>query len=910
MADPQLTTTLDYRDAWDILGDVLNKNDNQLSAYISGQTGLYPDVQSAQSILEDMGYVKIEGNGGVKGWCKYSDISYSYTDLATIDSNGGGIFNGGGNPVRTIVEDPDGGGFKISDATIGNVATFAANVANAAAAAGVGISLGKVIDSTLYNLNPDFWDDIGLSTLNPDTWNTITQGDDSFAAGLFNMIFGLNPNTGEGSYYIDQNAFAYLASYMFNKGVFNTGEIIINPPPEDFPDWVTTQHPLTDVESVPYSFTATAEHGSYPGIYYLYSGDMTTNDSDVFSIGAPSNYNSFGAILASKNSQASVNFHVDVFRAADGSLFRELDQDRVTSNSYTYDNKTVYFTTAFLGYVGIGPRNYSGTWDAGVDYDITNNTTYNKYYAWQAVYGTTQGGGGVDGITNQTGATQPNTSTWYGTATPEDIANILSSLQSQYPDLFNNAITSTSIQPAGTTISATQPYTIPDNSTITIGSGTPTSLTNGTTVTTPSGEVITITDGLNATIPTGSTISQPNTTPQILTEPATITTPSGFTQTTTYIPIAIPTEYTAPDVKTQPITDGTDFTQTDTKIDFDDDAKIDDLLQTIIESILKQTTGTPPITGTGDTPSIPAPDGESSALWSVYHPTQSEVDAFGGWLWTGNIITQIQQLLQNPMDGIITLHKIFATPVDSGTSTIVVGRLDSQVSSATVNQQYVQVDCGSVNCYEQFGNVFDYNLTKVSLYLPFIGIVPLNVDDVMRSTISITYGVDVFTGACLAMVEVTRDGCTANLYQYAGVASVEYPVTGAVHSGLLNGIFGIAGGVVGAVAASSGVGIAAGVGATASGLANVNKVANARSGGFSGNAGAMGIKTPYLIIERPQVRIAEDFPLLDGYPTNISTTIGECSGHVVCSTVHVSGIAATDTELKKIESLLKSGIEI
>ena len=180
----------------------------------------------------------------------------------------------------------------------------------------------------------------------------------------------------------------------------------------------------------------------------------------------------------------------------------------------------------------------------------------------------------------------------------------------------------------------------------------------------------------------------------------------------------------------------------------------------------------------------------------------------------------------------------------------------------------------------------------------------------MRSTISITYGVDVFTGACLAMVEVTRDGHTANLYQYAGVASVEYPVTGAVHSGLLNGIFGIAGGVVGAVAASSGVGIAAGVGAAATGLANVNKVANARSGGFSGNAGAIGIKTPYLIIERPQVRIAEDFPLLDGYPTNISTTVGECSGHLVCSTVHVSGIAATDTELRKIESLLKSGIEI
>ena len=66
--------------------------------------------------------------------------------------------------------------------------------------------------------------------------------------------------------------------------------------------------------------------------------------------------------------------------------------------------------------------------------------------------------------------------------------------------------------------------------------------------------------------------------------------------------------------------------------------------------------------------------------------------------------------------------------------------------------------------------MFDYNPhTTVSLYLPFIGIVPLNVDDVMRATITVKYGVDVFTGACLAMVEVSRDNATVNMYQYSGI---------------------------------------------------------------------------------------------------------------------------------------------
>lgn len=42
---------------------------------------------------------------------------------------------------------------------------FTKTVVPAIAATGVGISLGKVIDSALYNANPDFWDSHNMSTL-------------------------------------------------------------------------------------------------------------------------------------------------------------------------------------------------------------------------------------------------------------------------------------------------------------------------------------------------------------------------------------------------------------------------------------------------------------------------------------------------------------------------------------------------------------------------------------------------------------------------------------------------------------------------------------------------------------------------------------------------------------------------
>lgn len=391
--------------------------------------------------------------------------------------------------------------------------------------------------------------------------------------------------------------------------------------------------------------------------------------------------------------------------------------------------------------------------------------------------------------------------------------------------------------------------------------------------------------------------------------------PDGTQTHARYVPVAMPNF--AYNNDQQPVS--ANSTQTNPQLD--SNTSTDTLLKAIADALQATQTQTQPstqippqnpvTTGTGEPPALVPPSGSASALWSVYHPTQAQVNSFGAWLWTDNIITQIQQLLQNPMEGIITLHKVFAPPVDSGQGTIVVGRLDSEVPSATVNQQYVTVDCGEIDCVEQFGNVFDYSpFTSISIYLPFIGIAPLSVNDIMRSKIHVTYGVDVFTGVCLAMVEVSRDGNTVNMYQYAGVASVEYPLTGTVHNGLITGIMGMVGGfaTIATAGAAAPVAAAGGVAAAGAGALTTGRQSQSRSGNFSGNAGAMGIKTPYLIIERPQTKVAYTFPELAGYPTNKSLVLKECSGHIVVKHVHVEGINATQGELIEIENLLQSGV--
>lgn len=312
---------------------------------------------------------------------------------------------------------------------------------------------------------------------------------------------------------------------------------------------------------------------------------------------------------------------------------------------------------------------------------------------------------------------------------------------------------------------------------------------------------------------------------------------------------------------------------------------------------------TPPSneTGTGMVPPIILPTGDAHALFTVYNPTQAQIDDFGAWLWSSDPIDALKKLFQSPIEAVISLHQIYVDPPVGESQHIWCGYLDSGVSSLVVSRQYTSHDCGSISLPEYFGNVLDYSpYTEVSLYLPFIGIVPLADKDIMRSTISITYNVDVYTGACLANVKVNRDGGNGGvLYTFVGNCAVQYPLTSGNMNGLLLGLTNTA------LAVTTGspflIGHAA-VNAFAGG-ASVQ-----RSGQFSGNSGVLGNKTPYLIISRPQPHLANNFPAYQGKPTNYTTTVGACSGFIKCKVDHIENVSATDSELTEIDTLLQQGI--
>ena len=310
----------------------------------------------------------------------------------------------------------------------------------------------------------------------------------------------------------------------------------------------------------------------------------------------------------------------------------------------------------------------------------------------------------------------------------------------------------------------------------------------------------------------------------------------------------------------------------------------------------------PTPTPVGSTPTIAVPTsgvGTGNKLYTVYNPTQAEVDALGGYLWTQNIIEMISQFFKNnPLEAIISLHMIYCTPSTGTSKHIILGYLDSGVSAATVTSQYEDLTCGYVDIPEMYGNVLDYTGVSLQVFLPFIGYRTLKTRDCMGKRLEIDYKIDVYTGVCLAMLYVISPNTRQLLYTFEGNCSVQIPLTAADRTRLLAGLT--------TAGVSAFTGNPAGV---VGGIASIGTSID-RSGSFSGNAGAMNVKKPFIIITRPINAQASHYNTLYGYPLNKYGYLRNFRGFTRVQSVHADISGATDTEKRMIESLLKNGIII
>lgn len=327
---------------------------------------------------------------------------------------------------------------------------------------------------------------------------------------------------------------------------------------------------------------------------------------------------------------------------------------------------------------------------------------------------------------------------------------------------------------------------------------------------------------------------------------------------------------------------------------------------------------------------LPSTSVITSGFVGLYNPTVSQLQKLANYLWNDTLLDldQLRKLVANPIDLLISLTIVPVKPQVTGAETIKVGWRDTGVAMNKISQQFMQFNFGSIDISEYFGSALDYApFTKISIYLPYIGLKQLNVDEIMNNTIELQYNIDLFTGACVAEIKVGN----AVLYSFNGNIANQIPITAESFDSFLRAVIGAVA-AVGVTVASGGAGsaVAAGsmageAGATATGLSaagaasigttSANAVLSSKpdiqhAGSMASNTGYMANKRPYILIEYPRMSVPKNYQNYSGYPCNVTFNLGELSGYTAISDIHLDGIPATDTELDELETILKGGIII
>lgn len=364
--------------------------------------------------------------------------------------------------------------------------------------------------------------------------------------------------------------------------------------------------------------------------------------------------------------------------------------------------------------------------------------------------------------------------------------------------------------------------------------------------------------------------------------------------------------------------------------------------------------------------SLPTLSAADTGFTRLYTPTLSQVQDLARYLWTDESIIEtlwnvVKRYFEDPMQAFISFS-IVPVPVPvAGVEDFKVLFIPTGVMLNTVANQFVDVDCGTFEMKEYYGSALDYSPnTKVSCYLPYIGTVSLNTDDVMGRTLQVKYRVDICSGSCVAKILV--DGNV--IYQFPGCCSVPIPFTSADFSSYGSAIIsavktGVALAAAGAGATELGANIigmnasqqtgesytkttvdtvrnpatgrqitagtqkitkevtgtkASFSGIAQTGLANTansvtaSKTIVERSGSFSGNSGYLGVRRPYLIIERPRMCMPTNYQQLNGFPSMMTMALSECKGYTRVQQIQLTGVEATNPEQAEILELLKGGV--
>ena len=308
-------------------------------------------------------------------------------------------------------------------------------------------------------------------------------------------------------------------------------------------------------------------------------------------------------------------------------------------------------------------------------------------------------------------------------------------------------------------------------------------------------------------------------------------------------------------------------------------------------------------------PSLPEyVDGGSStnSLFKMYHVTTSaQLPQLASILWDENLISQLQKWISNPMDYIVSLQAFPINPIDGDMEEVKIGSFATNLSMKKVANQFMTYSCGSVRVDKKFFNFLD-TITTIDIYLPFIGIFPLNTTQVMGGKLSVDYQIDFLSGSCVANIRLIKDNQNVIIATNSGNLSAVLPLSSRDFSNVYGALIGTVGGAIGTAVEFASGNVAKGA---ASVLGTLNNVSGFRqgvrnSGAINGNSGLLNYKKPFLIINRPIPKIPNNYGHSVGYLDNTERYLNQVSGFSKFTNVDLSSVTLTELEKARIKQKL------
>jgi hypothetical protein len=258
---------------------------------------------------------------------------------------------------------------------------------------------------------------------------------------------------------------------------------------------------------------------------------------------------------------------------------------------------------------------------------------------------------------------------------------------------------------------------------------------------------------------------------------------------------------------------------------------------------------------------VQPPSEERVDFFTIYEPTNANMKKINDTIF----INAGDNNTVNVLHYFSSYKKFYCKIPVAGYKQLKGGRYDFGEQAPYVKEHTIVVDCGGVEIAGQYQSLLDYSpFSRLTIYLPFIGFQELDDKLVVGHTLKVQYVVDVLSGRCLAQLYVDSTELKSCIAEYGGTIAADEMFGG--------------------------------------------------DGGYN-YYGAYELMTTlqlgelscYVLIHT-KIPLEGDIVNYKGLPTNEIVKVGNVTGFIKYSSIHVDGMTATDVEKSEIENLLLSGI--